>query len=149
MSTDRLSLDQGVRAMIRLMPQLVGRTKRYPPPPELRTLNLAPRHLSLLGYLLIDGPMGVNQLAERLEVAPATVSLMVSELSRRGVLTRTEDDNDRRRTIVAIADEQRESVDAWLAKGWQAWEVALEPLTAPQRALVVRTLQAYVDQFED
>lgn len=149
MSTDRMSLDQGVRAMIRLMPLLVGRTKRHPPPPELRTLNLAPRHLSLLGYLLIDGPMGVTQLAERLEVAPATVSLMVSDLSRRGVLTRTEDDSDRRRTIVAIADGQRESVDSWLAKGWQAWELALKPLTATERALVVRTLRAYTDQFED
>jgi DNA-binding MarR family transcriptional regulator len=144
-----MTLDEGVRAMIRLMPLVIGRTKRYPPPAELRTLNLAPRHLSMLGYLMIDGPMGVNQLAERLEVAPATVSLMVSDLSRRGVITRTEDDNDRRRTIVAIADDRRDAVDAWLAKGWQAWERAFAPLTSPQRALVVDTFQRYVEQFED
>lgn len=149
MSTSRLSLDEGVRAMIRLMPQAVGRTKRFPPPPELQTLNLAPRHLSMLAYLLLEGPMGVNQLAERLEVAPATVSLMVSELSRRGVITRTEDDNDRRRTIVGIADDRREVVDAWLAKGWQAWEMAFAPLTATQRAIFVETFQRYIDQFDD
>lgn len=40
------------------------------------------RHLSLLAYLLFDGPMTVNDLAVRLEIAPTTVSLMVSELSR-------------------------------------------------------------------
>ncbi|HLT61813.1 MAG TPA: MarR family transcriptional regulator, partial [Microlunatus sp.] len=121
-----MTVEEGVRAMVRLTPLMVGRTKRARPPEELRTLNLAPRHLSMLGYLLLDGPMGVNQLAERLEVAPATVSLMVSELSRRGVITRTEDERDRRRTIVAIAEGSRAAVDGWLAKGWEAWANALE-----------------------
>ena len=89
--------------MLLLMPRLVGRAKRLPMPAALRGLDLAPRHLALLAYLQYDGPLTVNQLAERLEVAPTTVSLMVGDLSRHGVLTRTEDDADRRRRIVAIA----------------------------------------------
>jgi hypothetical protein len=52
------------------MPRLVGRTKRIPPPEPLRALQLAPRHLSLLAYLVFDGPLGVKELAARLEVAP-------------------------------------------------------------------------------
>jgi len=40
--------------------------------------------------LQFDGPMPVNELAARLQVAPATVSLMVGELSRMGLLTRRE-----------------------------------------------------------
>ncbi|MEU6414462.1 MarR family winged helix-turn-helix transcriptional regulator [Microbispora sp. NPDC046933] len=125
------------------MPRLVGRAKRMPVPESLRTLDLAPRHLSLLSYLLFDGPLTVNELAARLEVAPATVSLMVSDLSRKGVVDRREDDADRRRTIVSIAEANREAVDGWLARGAHAWRSALEPLTGEQRRMFVETLRAY------
>ncbi|MBW4720138.1 MarR family winged helix-turn-helix transcriptional regulator [Saccharothrix obliqua] len=131
------------------MPRLVGRAKRIPVPGELRSLSLAPRHLSLLAYLLFDGPMTVNDLARRLEVAPTTVSLMVAELSRKGVLERREDDNDRRRRIVSITDAQRPSIDTWLAKGAQAWRTALEPLTPEQRTMFVATLKAYEDALDE
>jgi DNA-binding MarR family transcriptional regulator len=144
MSTRRgVTLEEGVRALLLLMPRLVGRAKRIPIPEALRSLNLAPRHLSLLSYLLFDGPLNVNELAERLEVAPTTVSLMVGDLSRKGVVERQEDEADRRRTIVKIADGSRADVDAWLARGAHAWRAALEPLTDEQRTLFIETLRAY------
>lgn len=111
------------------MPRMVGRAKRIPVPAELQSLALAPRHLSLLSYLLFDGPLTVNDLAARLEVAPTTVSLMVGELSGKGILERREDPADRRRRIVSITDAQRPSISAWLARGATAWRQALEPLT--------------------
>jgi DNA-binding MarR family transcriptional regulator len=138
-----LSVDEGIRTLLLLMPRLVGRAKRTPVPELLRSLDLAPRHLSLLSYLLFDGPQSVNQLAARLEVAPTTVSLMVGELSRKGVVERREDEADRRRTIVSIAEDSRAAVDAWLANGARAWRTALEPLTDEQRAMFVATLRAY------
>jgi DNA-binding MarR family transcriptional regulator len=142
-SADAYGVDEATRALLLLMPRLVGRAKRIPPPEPLRALQLAPRHLSLLAYLVFDGPLGVKELAARLEVAPATVSLMVADLSRQGVLERREDDVDRRRTIVSIAPAHQESVTDWLAAGGRAWQTALEPLTPDQRRLVVETLQAY------
>jgi DNA-binding MarR family transcriptional regulator len=36
---------------------------------------------------------------------------MVGDLSRRGILRRQEDDADRRRTIVSIADEHHAAID--------------------------------------
>ncbi|WP_040815177.1 MarR family winged helix-turn-helix transcriptional regulator, partial [Nocardia concava] len=90
-----------------------------------------------------DGPLTVNELARRLEVAPTTVSLMVADLSRQGVVERRPDDNDRRRTLVAIADSQRKAVEAWLGGADRGWRAALGPLTAEQRALVIATLHAY------
>ncbi|WP_040829683.1 MarR family winged helix-turn-helix transcriptional regulator [Nocardia jiangxiensis] len=137
------SLDESVRAMVLLMPRLVGRAKQIPVPEALRTFDLAPRHLSLLTYLLVDGPLTVNQLATRLEVAPTTVSLMVGDLSRKGILHRTEDDNDRRRTIVTIAEQHRPAVQGWLGGAGIGWRAALGPLTAEQRELVIATLRAY------
>ena len=144
MSTeDGLSLDDSVRAMVLLMPRLVGRAKRLPVPEALRSFDLAPRHLSLLTYVLFDGPLTVNELARRLEVAPTTVSLMIGDLSRQGVLDRRTDDNDRRRTLVAIADSHRAAVADWLGGADRGWRAALGPLTAEQRALVITTLRAY------
>ena len=137
------SVDDSIRTLLLLMPRLVGRAKRAKIPDELAGMSLAPRHLSLFAYLLFDGPLGVNDLAERLEVTPATVSLMVGELSRKGVLDRREDPADRRRAIVSLSEDHREAIDAWLARSARAWRQALEPLTAEERALFVRTLKPY------
>ncbi|RKT73179.1 DNA-binding MarR family transcriptional regulator [Saccharothrix variisporea] len=141
--------DDAIRALLLLMPRLVGRAKRIPVPEELQSLALAPRHLSLLSYLLFDGPMTVNELAERLEVAPTTVSLMVAELSRKDVLERREDDQDRRRRIVSITDRMRPAIDAWLAKGAKAWRAALDPLTPAERTAFVATLKAYEQALDE
>ncbi|MET9344621.1 MarR family winged helix-turn-helix transcriptional regulator [Nonomuraea sp. NPDC003804] len=143
MSTEGLSVDEGIRTLLLLMPRMVGRVKRIKIPEELQSLSLAPRHLSLLAYLLFDGPTTVNDLAARLEVAPATVSLMVGDLSRKGVLERREDDADRRRTIVSIAPAHQTSIEEWLGRGAGAWRKALEPLTPEQRRMFIDTLLAY------
>lgn len=137
------SVPEAVRTLLLLMPRVVGRLKRTPVPETLRSLDLAPRHLSLLSYLIFDGPLTVTGLAERLEVAPTTVSLMVSELSRKGVVERREDDSDRRRTIVSIAPAHQDAVNAWSAKGVRAWSRAVEPLTPEQRRMFIETLQVY------
>ncbi|HTJ34757.1 MAG TPA: MarR family winged helix-turn-helix transcriptional regulator [Dactylosporangium sp.] len=137
------SVDDAIRTLLLLMPRLVGRAKRTPVPPELSSFNLAPRHLSLLAYLLFEDELGVNELATRLEIAPATVSLMVGDLSRKGILLRREDEADRRRTIVSIAPEHHAAIDAWLGRGATAWRTALSPLTPEQRRTFLDTLLAY------
>ncbi|MFD5081720.1 MarR family winged helix-turn-helix transcriptional regulator [Kitasatospora sp. NPDC058201] len=144
-SAHGLSTDEAIRAMLLLMPRVAARLKRTPVPDRLQSMNLAPRHLSMLSYLLFDGPMPVNQLAARLEVAPTTVSLMVSDLTRQGVVERLADPADRRRTIVSITEEPatREAIERWLANGADAWRRAFEPLAPGDRALFVRTIEAY------
>ncbi|MFI0805145.1 MarR family transcriptional regulator [Amycolatopsis lurida] len=144
-----MEVDDAVRALLLLMPRMVGRAKRIKIPGELQSLSLAPRHLSLLSYLLFDGPMTVNELAERLEVAPTTVSLMVGELTKKDVLDRREDETDRRRRIVAIAEGMRPAIDGWLAQGARAWQKALTPLTPAERRMFIDTLRAYEDGLTD
>ncbi|AHI01517.1 MarR family winged helix-turn-helix transcriptional regulator [Kutzneria viridogrisea] len=142
MSTE-LAVDEAIRALLLMMPRLVARAKRIPVPEEIQSLELSPRHLSLLSYLLFDGAMTVNELAARLEVAPTTVSLLVAELSRKGVLLRREDEADRRRRIVSIAEDRLPVIEGWLARGATAWRAALEPLTPGQRQMFVNTLRIY------
>ncbi|SDH08579.1 DNA-binding transcriptional regulator, MarR family [Sinosporangium album] len=142
-NADGMTTDQAVRSMLLLMPRIVGRAKRLPVPEALRTLDLAPRHLSLLAYLQYDGSLTVSRLAERLEIAPTTVSLMVGDLSRRGALTREEDGLDRRRRVVAIAPQYVEPIREWLEGSALAWAEVLADLTPAERATVVRTMRAY------
>src|SRR5262245_59140505 len=129
------------------MPRLVGRAKRLPVPEQLRSFALAPRHLSQLSLLLFDGPLTVSELAEKLGVAPTTVSLIVGELSRKGVLVRREDSADRRRRIVDIGPHSRPAISQWLSPGARAWRQALRPLTPAQRRMFVDTLLAYESAF--
>jgi DNA-binding MarR family transcriptional regulator len=136
-------IDDAVRELLLLMPRLVGRAKRLPLPDQLRSFDLAPRHLSLLSLLLLDGPLTVSQLAGKLNVAPTTVSLIVGDLSRKGVLMRREDEADRRRRIIDIIPESRVAISQWLSPGAHAWRRALTPLTPAQRRMVVDTLLAY------
>lgn len=148
MST-RGSTEDAVRELLLLMPRLVGRAKRLPLPAELRSFDLTPRHLSLLSLLLLDGPLTVSELAGKLSVAPTTVSLIVSDLSRKGVLERREDETDRRRRIIDISAGSRPAIARWLSPGARAWRQALQPLTPEQRGLVVETLLAYETALTD
>ncbi len=142
-ASDGMTTAQAVRCMLLLMPRLVGRAKRLPVPAALRGLDLAPRHLALLANLQYDGPLTVSQLADRLEVAPTTVSLMVGDLSRHGILTRGEDDADRRRRIIAIAPGYATAISQWLSGSATAWTEVLATLTPAQRATLVDTMRAY------
>lgn len=143
-----LATEDAVRALLLLMPRIVGRAKRLPIPPELRDFALGPRHLSLLAFVLLDGPLTINDLAGRLEVAPTTVSLLVSELSRKDVLDRHEDLADRRRRFVSIAAGYRAVIADWLAPGADAWREVLGPLDPVQRQVVVDVLRAYEHEVE-
>ncbi|MFJ6372049.1 MarR family transcriptional regulator [Streptomyces virginiae] len=75
----------------------------------------------------LNGPMTVNELAVRLQVAPTTVSLLVGDLSRKGILERCEGEADRRRRIIGIAADQQPAITAWLAPGAAAWRKAPAP----------------------
>jgi DNA-binding MarR family transcriptional regulator len=144
-----LGLDSAVRELLLLMPRIIGRIKRIPIPEDLDGLALGPRHLSLLSFLLLDGPMTVSELAVQLEVAPTTVSLMVGELSRQHVVDRAEDHLDRRRKVVSINESRRAAIEKWLSGGALAWREALEPLTPHDRAVLVQTLRAYHELISD
>lgn len=90
-----------------------------PRPRELlERYGLAPRHVAALAYLAVAGPISVSVLAERLGVARTTASLLVAELAAAGLVDRSEDRQDHRRTIVTVSPthqfEVREMIEARL-----------------------------------
>jgi DNA-binding MarR family transcriptional regulator len=66
----------------------------------------------------------VSQLAKLLNVGNPTASLLVQKLVERGLVTRTEDDTDRRQTFVRLSDQGAEigaGRRSEREKQWQRW----------------------------
>ncbi len=135
--------DNAVGELVLLMPRLAARLKRLPVPEPFGGWDMTPRHLQLLSCLLLEGPQSISALAEHLSIAPTTVSMIVGELNRTGVLVRRELDADRRRRIVAIDGKSRPTVEQWLSPSLRAWQHALGQLAPAQRRMLIDTLTAY------
>ena len=65
------------------------------------TAPLSPRHVAALEQIR-GGPVTVGELASRLGLTLPTVSGVLADLDRAGLVERHPDPADRRRTIVAI-----------------------------------------------
>ncbi len=68
---------------------------------------LAPRHVSVFAVIALEGPLTVSELAGRVGLALSTTSLLVTQLADAGLVVRTEDPRDRRRTMVSIEPAHR------------------------------------------
>lgn len=109
-----------------------------PAPPALRDAaergSLGPRHMPALLSVALAGPLSVSELARRIGLGLSTTSGIVGELSRAGLLDRTEDDNDRRRTIVDLHEDYRELLSGWTTEAMAPVRTTLEQLTPEARA---------------
>lgn len=145
--------DEELGAVAARIPALLTAIKAHggPPPPELRPLigspGLGPRHFNALRHVIAGGRMSVSALGARLGVALPTASLMASELSRAGLLTRVEDDADRRRTMVEVAPERAAAIEAFLGRRLEPLRRALDRLSPLERAALVRGLDVLIEEF--
>lgn len=117
-------------------------------PSSLRSVfqegSLAPRHVNVLLSLSLLGSMSVTQLSEQLGVGLPSASLLVAELSRAGLVVRTEDETNRRRTLVDLAPESRQAVAEFLSRRASLLRSALQPLTAAERSTLLKGLNLIV-----
>jgi DNA-binding MarR family transcriptional regulator len=138
------TLEGDLRVLQVLFPHVMAAFKRTAIPDEVRGIfadpALGPRHLMPVAHLIYEGPMTVNELARRLDLAPATTSLMVGELSRSGVIERREDEADRRRTIVSISGGHRGALERWLSGG-EPMRRTVEQLSAAERRAFLKALR--------
>jgi DNA-binding MarR family transcriptional regulator len=64
--------------------------------------DIAPSHARALSVLIGHGAMRPSALSEHLHITPRSVTEMVDSLEERGLVTRADDPDDRRATIVAL-----------------------------------------------
>jgi DNA-binding MarR family transcriptional regulator len=135
------TLDVQVRELIGLFAGIIKGLKadrQEEKPPELRKAfeegSLGERHFPPLIMLSLEGPMSVSELADRIGLAVATTSLLVGELSKAGLVERSEDERDRRRTIVSLTEEIRKIAEPRIQEHLEPFKRTLERLTPVARA---------------
>ena len=96
--------------------------------------HLGPRHVRVLMNLAFEDAQSVSRLAERIGLSLGTTSLMVGELSKAGLVLRSEDEQDRRRTIVRLHPDHVETVRLLLRERTEPMRRALERMDPDDRA---------------
>jgi DNA-binding MarR family transcriptional regulator len=120
------TVEEDLTELTSLLPMTLHDLKDAVPAPmpmrdAMERASLGKRHASALLAVAAAEPIGVSELAKRLGLLLSSTSTIVGELSRSGLVERTEDDRDRRRTIVRVHQDYRDAMDGWL-------EIALAPI---------------------
>lgn len=84
----------------------------------------------------------VGDLAERLHLAPSTVSGLISQMLTAGLLRRDTDPEDRRAAVVVVTAEGETQLSAWEAANERRVAHALSLLPPDQQAAIVAALPA-------
>ena len=99
------------------------------------------RHVRALLAVAAAEPVSVSELAGRLGLLVSTTSTIVGELSRAGLLERSEDDRDRRRTLVRVHEDYRKVMGLRLKVAFAPVRRTFERLSAQERAAFMQTFR--------
>jgi DNA-binding MarR family transcriptional regulator len=147
------SIDADLHELVQIMGPVIKALKSGDPPSPGITQAfdsgpLGPRHGSVLIALAFSGPTSVSELAKRLGLSLSTVSLMVGELSREGLVSRTEDDTDRRRTIVGVHADHADELDTWTHQRMGPLRRGLERMKPRERAAFMAGWRVLLEETE-
>jgi DNA-binding MarR family transcriptional regulator len=135
-----------------LLPQLVFafRESRGPIPAVLEPVGHAgERHLRMVISLANEGPATVSELAERLHMTQAHASLVVRHLGDAGVVDRTPDPADRRRTIVSLSDAAAPAVAELHRKNSDPLRRFLSDISDDDAERFISLLERLIEQLRD
>lgn len=95
----------------------------------------------VLEVLLHKGPMPVNTIGPKVWLTPGSISVAVDRLYERGLVSRVESDDDRRKRIVALTAKGRKLIEGVFAEHAREMEKLAGVLTEKERKQVVRGLK--------
>ena len=101
--------------------------------------SLGPRHVAALQQIR-GGPLTVSELAARLGLTLPTVSGVLADLDRAGLVDRRADPADRRRTIAAIVPAQSALVGQWLDGAADPLARVLDKLAPSEQAAFLKAM---------
>jgi DNA-binding MarR family transcriptional regulator len=100
---------------------------------------LSPRHVAALEQIR-GGPATVGELATRLGLTLPTVSGVLADLDRAGLVERRPDPADRRRTIVEVVPGQATLIGEWLDGAAEPLARVLDQLTPGEQAAFLKAM---------
>jgi DNA-binding MarR family transcriptional regulator len=125
--------------LMQLFPRVTRGMRRWQgraaPPPA----PLSPRHVAALEQIR-GGPLTVGELASRLGLTLPTVSGVLADLDRAGLVERRPDPADRRRTIVQIIPGQAALIGQWLDGAAQPLARVLDQLTPGEQEAFLKAM---------
>lgn len=114
----------------------------------LNGIPFAPRHVSTLLQIGQDGPIGMSELAATMHVSLATMSQVVTDLDDWGLVERSSDPADRRRTLVSVAPEHRPAIRAIFEQRLRPLDRALRRLEPDERSALIRGLTVLAEELD-
>jgi DNA-binding MarR family transcriptional regulator len=126
--------------LVQLFPRVIRGMRRWqdraaPPAPA----PLSPRHVAALEQIR-GGPVTVGELASRLGLTLPTVSGVLADLDRAGLVERRPDPADRRRTIVQIVPGQATLIGQWLDGAARPLARVLDKLTPSEQEAFLKAM---------
>ncbi len=109
--------------------------------------SLGPRHFRALAVIALGGTLTVSELARREGCALSTASLVVTQLAEAGLVERSEDPDDRRRTVVCIAPEHRRATEQVVRARLAPLRRALRRLGPEGSAALMTGLSVVADEI--
>ena len=107
-------------------------------------------HVRALFALDKSEPATAGEIAENARLSPASVTAMLDDLERDGVITRVRSDSDRRRVLVTLTDDGRALLKKRRRLWLKRWDAALADV--PERDLdaaaeVLRRITGLLDEL--
>jgi DNA-binding MarR family transcriptional regulator len=126
--------------LMQLFPRVTRGMRRWqdhatPPAPA----PLSPRHVAALEQIR-GGPITVGELASRLGLTLPTVSGVLADLDRAGLVERSPDPADRRRTIVQIIPAKATMIGEWLDGAAMPLARVLDKLSPSEQQAFVKAM---------
>jgi DNA-binding MarR family transcriptional regulator len=126
--------------LVQLFPRVIRGMRRWQDraaPPA--SAPLSPRHVAALEQIR-GGPVTVGELASRLGLTLPTVSGVLADLDRAGLVERRPDPADRRRTIVQIVPGQATLIGQWLDGAARPLARVLDKLTPGEQEAFLKAM---------
>jgi DNA-binding MarR family transcriptional regulator len=127
--------------LMQLFPRVTRGMRRWQDraaPPAVPS-PLSPRHVAALEQIR-HGPLTVGKLASQLDLTLPTVSGVLADLDRAGLVERRPDPADRRRTIVQIMPGQTALIGHWLDGAAKPLARVLDQLTPGEQQAFLKAM---------
>lgn len=108
---------------------------------EDRASGLSGPRLSALSVVVFGGPLTMSALAQAEQVQPPTITKLVREMEREGLVERVRGRNDRRVLMVRATARGRQLLEEGRRRRVVRLAAALEALPAADRKLVARAAE--------
>jgi DNA-binding MarR family transcriptional regulator len=125
--------------LMQLFPRVIRGMRRWQDRAAPAPAPLSPRHVAALEQIR-GGPLTVGELASRLGLTLPTVSGVLADLDRAGLVERRPDPADRRRTIASIVPGQAALIGQWLDGAAKPMARVLDQLTPSEQEAFLKAM---------